>query len=285
MAQEAWGEHIAANVGASTLTRYAVSLRQVTPFLEKLYLDEVDRELMGEIARARRAKGAGNATIRRDLGAVSSVLGFCEDQGWSAGNPALAMLKRLKERRSPIVLPETADIERVIARAPGMLGALIRAAWRTGCRQEELVSLTRARVDLRRKQATIVGKGDKLRTIDLIEAFDIFKHAAATMRSKFVFWHGPGDPYANVASRFAALTDSAQKAAQREGQEFRRFRFHDLRHRFAVDFLKERWGTIYDLQQHLGHESVKTTEIYLKYLTPDEARAAKGPTAHTTAQI
>ncbi len=36
--------------------------------------------------------------------------------------------------------------------------------------------------------------------------------------------------------------------------------------------------SIYDLQARLGHTSIKTTEIYLKYLTPEEGRIAKGQT-------
>lgn len=285
MAVEAWADHIADNISPNTMTRYAVSLGQVLPHLDGHYLDEINRELMATIVRERRTKGATNATIRRDLGAVSSVLGFCEDQVWIDGNPALAQLKRLKERRDPIVLPETADIERVIARAPGLFAAMIRAAWKTGCRQDELATLERSRIDLKRRQATIIGKGNKLRTIDLHNAHDVFRSAAAHMRSRYVFWHGDGDPYANVSSRFAEMTASAHKAAQDEGADFRRFCFHHLRHRFAVDFLKERLGTIYDLQLHLGHSSVKTTEIYLKYLTPEEARAAKGTPAQNPARL
>jgi hypothetical protein len=42
-----------------------------------------------------------------------------------------------------------------------------------------------------------------------------------------------------------------------------------------VQWLKD-GGSIYDLQARLGHTSIKTTEIYLKYLTPDEGRIAKG---------
>jgi integrase/recombinase XerD len=284
-AVEAWADHIAANVGPTTIKRYSVSLAQVSLLLAGRHLDEIDRALMAEIVRDRRARGASNATIRRDLGAVSSVLGFCEDHEWITANPALAQLKRLKERRDPIVLPEPADIERVIARAPGLFATMIRAAWLTGCRQEELSSLERSRVDLHRRQATIVGKGNKLRTIDLHGAYGLLRAAAMSLRSKFVFWHGEGDPYANVASRFAEMTASAQKAAQAEGAEFRRFRFHDLRHRFAVDFLKEKLGTIYDLQLHLGHSSIKTTELYLQYLTPEEARAAKGAPAQNPARL
>lgn len=282
---EAWTDFIAANVGPNTIKRYRVSLGQIAFALEGRYVDEINRGMMGEIVRDRRAKGASNATIRRDLGAISSVLGFCEDQEWIEANPALAQLKRLKERRAPIVLPAAADIEWVIGRAPGQLALMIEAAWRTGCRQEELASLERNRVDLKRRQATVIGKGDKLRTIDMHNSYKTFRKCVASLKSTFVFWHDDGEPYANVASRFAEITASAQKAAQRDGREFRRFRFHDLRHCYAVDYLKDRLGTIYDLQLQLGHRSIKTTELYLQYLTPEEARAAKGAPAQKTAQL
>src|ERR1700722_1233341 len=52
------------------------------------------------------------------------------------------------------------------------------------------------------------------------------------------------------------------------------FRFHDLRHVYAVETLRS--GTsIYRVSQHLGHTSVHTTEIYLAHLTPDEADRAR----------
>jgi hypothetical protein len=41
---------------------------------------------------------------------------------------------------------------------------------------------------------------------------------------------------------------------------------------------------IYSLKGHLGHTLAKTAEIYLAFLTPDEAEKAKRPTAHDTAQ-
>jgi integrase/recombinase XerD len=67
---------------------------------------------------------------------------------------------------------------------------------------------------------------------------------------------------------------SAQKSAQQSGQkgpDFRRFTFHHLRHTHAVDWLKA-GRSVYDLQKRLGHTSIKTTEIYLDYLTPEEQR-------------
>lgn len=284
---EEWARYAEKNLSPTTLLRYGVSLKQVDAIMSGLFLDEINRAAIAALIRDRRAKvpDISNATLRRDLTALSSVLGFCEGQEWIDGNPALAMLRHLKERRDPIVLPETADIEAVIARAPGLFSAMIAAAWHTGCRQEELASLERSRVDLRRRQATIIGKGNKLRTIELHGAYEVLRGVTASLRSKFVFWHGEGQRYANVSSRFAELTTSAQKSALSEGREFRRFRFHHLRHRFAVDYLKNRLGTIYDLKDHLGHKSITTTELYLKYLTPDEARAAKGTPAQTAAHL
>lgn len=52
------------------------------------------------------------------------------------------------------------------------------------------------------------------------------------------------------------------------------FKKQDLRHLYAVDYLKA-GGSIYDLQQILDHASIKTTEQYLRHLTPAEQQRAK----------
>jgi integrase/recombinase XerD len=62
-------------------------------------------------------------------------------------------------------------------------------------------------------------------------------------------------------------------AGEKQAQDFRLFRFHDLRHLHAVNWVKS-GRSIYVLQQRLGHTSVKTTEIYLQFLTPEEKQAA-----------
>ena len=59
-----------------------------------------------------------------------------------------------------------------------------------------------------------------------------------------------------------------------------RLKFHDLRHSFAVDHLRTRRGSISHLQQTQGDESIKTTELYPKFLTPEERQQAKSMPAH-----
>jgi integrase len=63
-----------------------------------------------------------------------------------------------------------------------------------------------------------------------------------------------------------------------EDPTFKPFRVHDLRHRFAIRWLR-RGGDIYHLSMHLGHQSLKTTEAYLGHLTAREQAVAQGRTA------
>lgn len=275
----AWGErYIVHQVGPATTVRYTVSLKQLEPFLRGRFLDEIDKSLISTIVDNRRAAGVSTATLRRDLGALASVLDYAEVEP----NPARDRLKKLKERRDPIVLPEVAHIERMIRRAPGRLSALVHAAWLTGCRLEELVTAERARLDHPRRQLTVRGKGNKTRVVDLNfgGAYEILRSLPVRLGCKWLFWHGQGEPYRNLSSRFAALVASEYELAQEEARTaghaepaFRPFRFHDLRHRHAVDWLKD-GRSIYDLQQRLGHASIKMTEAYVAYLTPEEKRAA-----------
>ncbi|HVY57716.1 MAG TPA: site-specific integrase [Xanthobacteraceae bacterium] len=80
-----------------------------------------------------------------------------------------------------------------------------------------------------------------------------------------------GQPYRNFSSNFVELLDYTEAWAHKQGIGWKRFRFHNLRHRHAVDWLKS-GRSIYELQHRLGHTSVKTTEIYLDHLTPEEKR-------------
>lgn len=287
-ALQEWGSYIVHHIGERTFKRYLNSLDIIDPHLSGLFVDEISDETVAGIIKARRAKKLTTATIRRDLTALSSVLAFAVDEKWRKGNPALEAMqsRRMKERRDPIVLPEDRDIAIAVDRAPGNLKFLIRAALLTGCRQEELVTLERRHVDFARKAISVLGKGNKRRDVSLTdEAVALFREIPVSMATRLVFWHSEGRPYRNVPTRFSLYGRQLAKEAADSGGEFRRFRFHDLRHRFAVDYLRSRRGGVYMLQQELGHTSLKVTEMYLAFLTAEEAQAAKDATAQNTAQV
>src|SRR5262245_55407321 len=174
----AWDAQLDRAVGAKTAKRYLCSLQQLSPWLDGRALSEIDGRLIAEIIRERQRAGVTNATIKRDLGALSSVMNFCILQGWIEDNPVLAKLALVPERRDPIGLPTDRDIALVIERAPGMVGQMMRAALLTGAREDELARSKRGDLDDTHRQLTIIkGKGNKLRVIDLVP-FDGYKFFA-----------------------------------------------------------------------------------------------------------
>jgi integrase/recombinase XerD len=272
----AWDVQLERSVGAKTAKRYLVSLKQLSPWLERRDLADIDGRLVASIIRERQRVGVTNATIKRDLGALSSVMNFAILQGWIEDNPVLPKLALVPERRDPIMLPSDRDIALVIERAPGMVAQMITAALKTGAREDELAKAKRSDIDHAHKQLTVIGKRNKLRVIDLVpfEGYEFVTALPAFVGKPFLFWHDRGEPYASFAPTFNKLMNRVEAWAKESGVEFRRFRFHHLRHRHAVDWLKS-GRDIYSLQGRLGHTSIKTTEMYLDYLTPDEVQVAK----------
>jgi integrase/recombinase XerD len=277
---EEWSHWITNQVRPATASRYACSLDQLAPWLDGKDVLEIDGPLVAQIG-AERSKKISNATLKRDLGALSSVMNFCIDHGYCEHNPVIPRLRRVKERRDPIMLPDKAHIQMVAQRAPGMMGHLVKAAIATGARQGELLRAQRRHIDHTRRQMTFIGKGNKLRVIDLspYHGFDLLAHLPtfSVASDAYLFWHDNGQPYAvgSFKGNFVKFMRAMCAWAKANGVDFRPFRFHDLRHWHAVHFLKDSIGTIYDLKERLGHTSLTVTEGYLKYLTPEEQRAAK----------
>lgn len=271
-------------VGADTFDRYRTSLKQLRPWLDQKDLHDIDVELLRDMVKGRLRQAVSNATVRRDLTAVSSVLAHAIDENWIDANPAHAFnRKRIPENRDPIILPTEADIAYTVGPVRTRFGDMMLLARETGMREEEVAGLEHISIDRAARVITFIGKRRKLRAIELTrKALTIIDRQPRNLHCPYVFWHlvddGKGGQIAsrfrNVASNFADYTTRAEARAIKAGIPYRRFRFHDLRHLYAVDYLRSGRGGIYDLQRNLGHTSIKTTEVYLAYLTPEQAKAA-----------
>jgi integrase/recombinase XerD len=304
-----------ARCGVRTMKRYNVSLNQMDEILgteddAKAGKTVVNihqlKDVIGEIVDVRLEEdGITTRTLKNDLGALSSLCDFAEIKKWLDENPVQMILRKIKVPAQRIVPPLQRDYDIIRARAPQGMAWAMDGAKATGCRLGELVKSTSDHVDRNRQQLTVTGKRGKTRTID-ISVYDglyIFTKVPAYVGSKVLFWHGEGKAYRNFASHFCRLqwsifceyydaahgTNDATRPSRlsllnyenepdRPGWVdigFRRFRFHDLRHLHAVQWLKD-GRSIYDLRDRLGHTSVKTTEIYTSpntgLLTADEVR-------------
>lgn len=285
-----WNEHGTGSLGEATVKRYKVSLKQMRPFLDHVMVHEIDGAVLKDIVKARRAQFVSIATIRRDLTAVSSVLDNAADEEWIEGNPVLPFLHKrrkkgsLREKHEPIVLPDEPSMAAMLAASPARFADAQEFARETGMRQEEIFSLAHPMLNARDGIITMVGKGRKLRVIPYTPAAQrIVARQPQFIGANFVFWHSEGERWKSPGSRFTDIRRRVMKAAQKAAH-FTPFRFHDYRHLFAVEYLRHRRGSIYDLKELLGHASIKTTERYLEYLTPEEKKFAMHGAAQKTAQ-
>jgi integrase/recombinase XerD len=259
-----WAEHVDGQLSASTRKRYLLSLATCEHHLVGQMVGAIDGAIIRGLIAARR-RVVTIASVRRDLTAVSRVLSYAQSVGWREGNPALDAIRTLRERRDPIVLPDEGSIQTVFARCSPHLRSLAIAARLTGARQAELTALKWSQFNESAGTLEIIkGKGNRRRVITLSAA--ALDHIAGLDRSGDLIFPSATGPWVSVPPAFA-------KTVRRAGPRVP-FRFHDLRHVYAVETLRN--GTsIYRVSQHLGHTSVHTTEIYLAHLTPDEADRAR----------
>jgi integrase len=260
--EEGVGRYIAEiapnSVKPNTLKRYIVSYRQVAEHLEGASLHEIDNRMLMDIINQRRlVDEVTNATLNRDLTAISQVLG-CGMDVWEACTENAAHSfnrKRLtREVRLPRDLPGDALIERYAAMCPGMLADGVRIARAIGARQEELFGLKWNKVDLESGRVTFLRtKSNKPRTIRLSdEARALFAGLPQPIKRQHVLWHGISARYENVSSRYLLIRRRLQEVLKGEARdEWQDFSFHDLRHCYAVAELHA-GRDIYDLSGHLG---------------------------------
>lgn len=262
-----------------TWRRYKTSLRMLKPHFGELYWNDLNKTKINAFITARRQAGATMATINRDLAVLSNIIEHAVDQEWSDDNPLRSMSrKKRRETRQPFTLPTDEMIAWVWRHMRGTFGDLCQLALQTGMRRDEIVFLDRRRNILMEQRAVQLfkTKTHRVRVVSLNDAaLDIIQRQPT---EGLLFETRNGGAYKRVTEMWREVMSRAAKSwgDHKGDQQFVRFRFHDLRHIYAIRFLRD-GGNIYVLQKQLGHSTIRQTEEYLQYLTPEEqARAQAG---------
>jgi len=167
--------------------------------------------------------------------------------------------------------------------------AAVEFAFVNGCRRMEIIGLRWPKVDFFGRQFTVLGKGDKERTIPMNQrTFDLL-WAQRGMHEEFVFTfeakrtrrHGARDL---VKGERYPMTEHGLKTAMRRAvakSGVENFRFHDTRHTAATRVLRK--SNLRVAQVLLGHKDIKTTTKYAHAMAEDVRAAleasspARGP--------
>jgi site-specific recombinase XerD len=145
---------------------------------------------------------------------------------------------------------------------------ILETLFSTGLRVSELVSLNRDQIDLERKEFGVRGKGNKLRVVFLsdtaaewIERY--LKSRQDNFKPLFIRHSGNVDIRNNgEGMRLTArsIQRIVAKYVKRAGLPIEATP-HTLRHSFATDLLIS-GADIRSVQEMLGHESIRTTQVY-----------------------
>jgi integrase len=273
----AWGDSARArSLRPATLRRYQASLRMLDPHFRSRDVASLTSADFHAYGLARMRAGVSPATVRRDLSVASLVMQAAKRHGWRSDNPVPDEWAEIPERREPIKPVPVPVMAALFAVEYGELAQVWRFIARTGCRQEEAASLEWWQLDLDRSACTFARtKTRSPRTIALSPAtVRDLRCLPRSATSTYVFRSRRGDRYHALPSRWRELVTRAlarwERDEAREGRLPSGFRAdpprcHDLRHTFAIRWL-QRGGDIYALSRHLGHSTVKTTEIYLGWM-------------------
>jgi site-specific recombinase XerD len=253
--------------------RDALTLRGYSPRTRKVYMGQIRRFLEwcggGEPRLPEDPARAAEAYIlelvqRRGISrsyhnqVVSAIRFLCESV---LGQPKIALRipRPRKEQRLPAVLSQE-EVARMLRKARNLKHrALLMLLYSAGLRVGEVVRLMVEDLDGERGLVRVrCGKGRKDRYTLLaqraLEAVSLYRDAYPTHR-----WLFPGDrPGRHLTPR--SVQRVVKKAASAAGIE-KHVTAHTLRHSFATHLL-EGGTNLRIIQDLLGHQSARTTQIY-----------------------
>jgi site-specific recombinase XerD len=145
---------------------------------------------------------------------------------------------------------------------------ILETLFSTGLRVSELVSLNRDQVDLERKEFGVKGKGNKIRVVFLSDtAAQWIERYLRSRQDNFkpLFIRHSGKVEAQKSGEKMRLTarsiqNIVAKYVKRSGLSIEATP-HTLRHSFATDLLIS-GADLRSVQEMLGHESIRTTQVY-----------------------
>lgn len=228
-------------------------------------LSEMTPHRIADFVAARRAKGASEATVNRNLAALSKMFSLAIDDGLFAGPNPLRRVRRFKESPGRVRFLNHEEVERLVAAAKPHLRPVIQTALLTGGRLSEVLGLRWADVDL---QAGVVyyrretAKSRRERMVPLVSGL---RSMLASLGPR-----APLDPvFTYRGRRFRSVRTSFARACIKASVPDARF--HDTRRTFATGFIM-RGGDPYRLQRLLGHSTIELTQRYAR-LSPEYLKA------------
>lgn len=238
----------------------------------------VERRKVGKVEERDNQRTVSNATVNRTCTEPLRKVMLRAGELWGCPIQRISwkshMLEEPKERVREASSDEEAALLDGLDRG---YDAAVQFALLSGCRLAEIVGLTWQRVDFFSQHFTVIGKGDRPRTLPMSKAiFDllwsekdhhptaVFTYAARRTDKRKGLTRGQRYPIT-----YNGLKSCWRRLVQNAG--ITDYRFHDNRHTAATRTLRQ--SNLRVVQHLLGHADVSTTAKYAHAIT-DDIRAA-----------
>ncbi len=237
-------------------------------FLKKITLDDIRAYLYF----LRESYDIKAATMARKSSTIRIFFKFMAEEKIIDENPAQNLKNPKQDRRQPkyLTLEESQELLNVTYNEDNKNAkrdyAIITLFLNCGMRLAELVGMNISNIKFDECKMTVIGKGNKERTIYLNKACMDVINDYLTVRPKEKI--KPGDEDALfLSSRLERISRRSvqyivENELKRAGLDTTKYSTHKLRHTAATLMYQYGNGDIRALQELLGHKSIATTEIY-----------------------
>jgi site-specific recombinase XerD len=272
------------NRSSKTIENYSHYLTRLSDFAGEIKVKDIDVEMIRKWRLWLNRLGSNNSdelsktTQNYHLIALRSFLKWCARREIDAMPADKVELARTKRPQVTFLTPE--ELGRLAQqpdtdKASGLRDrAIIELLFSSGLRVSELVKLDKGHVNLKRREFSVRGKGQKDRPIfisedaaDWIQRYLDKREDTATA----LFIRYSGKKTEDRSGNYARLTArSVQRMVARYALKAgitKHVSPHTLRHSFATDLLMN-GADLRSVQAMLGHSNIATTQIYTHVTDP-----------------
>lgn len=222
------------------------------------------------LADYKRCRGVSNRTLDGIRRCFSSFFGWLSAEGWIGRNPcaALSQIKYTKVVKKPYTGPEIERLKQACISIRDL--ALIEFLYASGCRVSEVVRLNRSDINFLTRDAVVIGKGNKERTIYLtpVALMHLTDYLNARTDNNPCLFASLKSPNERLSK--AGIETALKAIGKRAGVE--NVHPHRYRRTLATNLL-DRGANIQDVAAILGHADLKTTQVYC-YISQHNVQAA-----------
>ncbi len=261
--------------------------RHLIPYFKDKTLQEITPKMVEAYRNKRTEQGKAVATINREVALLKCLFFRAIRDDRAIKNPVIkGMIK--KEENTIVRYLSTDDWKRLemacqyknervdgvnYKSAPDYLYGIVLTAISTGMRKSEILNLkwqpdedSSSSVDLVNGFIRL-NKTKQKKCLDIKmnkPLTDLLKYDIKKPNTKYVFCDDNGKPLVNIGRAW-------KTALKRAG--ITNFRFHDLRHTYAVWLAMSGKVNIHEIRDYLGHSSITVTERYTRYF-PEHSKTA-----------